>query len=184
MTADASTGEAGTRAAVGTGAALDMLRTQFDYSMWARDQLLPLLEGLETEAIKAADQKGVYGSIHDTLAHMASSEWLWLQRCLGDSPLRTPTGEDFATLTLLVSWWNDVHSQVMLFLNNTSEADLGDELTYLAADGKRRTRKVWHMLMQVPNHQTEHRSQIATMLGSMGLEVPQTDLVVYLSKQS
>ena len=51
-----------------------------------------------------------------------------------------------------------------------------------APDGKWRTRKVWHMLVQVPNHQTEHRSQVAGMLGAMGLEVPQTDMVVYLSQ--
>jgi len=51
----------------------------------------------------------------------------------------------------------------------------------MAPDGVQRTRKIWHMLVQVPNHQTEHRSQIASMLGAMGLDVPPTDLVVYLS---
>ena len=56
--------------------------------------------------------------------------------------------------------------------------------TYVGPDGKRRTRKVWHMLLQVPNHQTDHRSQVATILGSMGLEVPQTDLVAFLSERS
>jgi len=70
----------------------------------------------------------------------------------------------------------------VLYLNSISEEDLQTELTYMAPDGKRRTRKVWHMLVQVPNHQTEHRSQIAGMLGAMGLEVPQTDMVVYLSQ--
>jgi uncharacterized damage-inducible protein DinB len=39
------------------------------------------------------------------------------------------------------------------------------------------------MLLQVPNHQTEHRSQVAAMLSNLGVEVPQTDLVVYLSNR-
>jgi uncharacterized damage-inducible protein DinB len=159
-----------------------MLRTLFDYSIWARDQLLPLIEGLGEEERKAGEQKGVYGSIYDTLAHMAQSEWLWIQRCMGESPLRLPKGEDFATLTALIEWWNDVHAQAMLYLNSITEDSLAEEVTYLAPDGKRRTRKIWHMLVQVPNHQTEHRSQVAGMLGTLGLEVPQTDMVVYLSQ--
>jgi uncharacterized damage-inducible protein DinB len=161
---------------------LELLRTLFDYSIWARDQLLPLIEGLGEDERKQGEQKGVYGSVHDTLAHMAQSEWLWIQRCMGESPLRLPKGEDFATLTVLIEWWNNVHAQAMLYLNSITEENLAEEVTYLAPDGKRRTRRIWHMLVQVPNHQTEHRSQVAGMLGAMGLEVPQTDMVVYLSQ--
>ena len=164
---------------------LAMIRTLFDYSIWARDQLLPLIKGLEAEQTREAPEElrsGLYGSLHDTLAHMAQSEWLWIQRCLGESPLRLPKGEDFANLTAIVGWWNTVQAEAMQYLLATGEADLDSELTYLAPDGKRRTRKVWHMLLQVVNHQTEHRSQVATLLGSMGLQVPPTDLVVYLSR--
>jgi uncharacterized damage-inducible protein DinB len=161
--------------------AIAMLRTLFDYSIWARDQLLPLIEALGEEERKKGDNKGVYGSIHDTLAHMAQSEWLWIQRCMGESPMRLPKGEDFPTLTALIDWWNEAHAQSMLYINALTEYYLGKEMTYTAPDGVQRTRKVWHMLLQVPNHQTEHRSQIASMLGAMGLDVPPTDLVVYLS---
>ena len=81
--------------------------------MWARDRHLPLLQELEGERLKevpAELQTGVYGSIHDTLAHMAQSQWLWIQRCMGESPLRLPKGEDFADLTAIISWWNSVHA--------------------------------------------------------------------------
>ncbi len=161
--------------------AMAMLRTLFDYSIWARDQLLPLIKALGEEERKKGDSKGVYGSIHNTLAHMAQSEWLWIERCKGESPMKLPKGEDFPTLTDLVDWWNVVHAQSMLYLGLLTEYYLGKEMTYTAPDGVQRTRKIWHMLLQVPNHQTEHRSQIASMLGTMGLEVPPTDLVVYLS---
>lgn len=164
---------------------LRMLLTLFEYSIWARDQLLPLLQSLEAGQLKDVPQDlqgGLYGSIHDTLAHMAQSEWLWIQRCLGESPMRLPKGEDFADLKAIVDWWNGVHATAMEYLNTMEEAELGVEITYMAPDGKQRTRKVWHMLLQVPNHQTEHRAQLATLLGSMGLQVPPTDMVVYLSQ--
>lgn len=166
--------------------ALDMLRTMFDYSVWARDRLLEAMKPLEESRLRElpGDGKGVYGTIFDTLAHMAASEWLWVQRCLGESPMRSPKGEDFNSLHSLVDWWNGVHSASVQLLAEISAADLEAELTYVGPDGKRRTRKIWHMLLQVPNHQTEHRSQLATMLGNLGVEVPQTDLVVYLSEQA
>jgi uncharacterized damage-inducible protein DinB len=180
---EANVAEAAERAFTGQELSIAMLRTLFGYSIWARDQLLPLIEGLGEEERKKGDSKGVYGSIHDTLAHMAQSEWLWIERCKGESPLRLPKGEDFPTLSSLIDWWNEIHAQSMLLINGLPEFYLDEEITYLAPDGVRRTRKVWHMLLQVPNHQTEHRSQIASMLGAMGLEVPPTDLVVYLSRK-
>ena len=165
--------------------ALSMLATLFDYSMWARDRLLGAMESLEESGLRElpGEVKGVYGTIFDTLVHMAASEWLWVQRCLGESPMRSPRGEDFNSLRNLVDWWNGVHADAVQLLSGLNENDLEAELTYVGPDGKRRTRKIWHMLLQVPNHQTEHRSQVAAMLSTMGVGVPQTDLVVYLSER-
>lgn len=163
--------------------AVEQLRTLFDYSIWARNKILGLVEKLDETQLRNAPESGVYGSIYNTLAHMVVSEWLWIQRCLGEAPLKLPTAEDFANLRVLVDWWNEQHVTATNYLASISDDDLGREITYAAPDGKTRTRKVWHMLLQVPNHQTEHRSQIATMLGQMGMEVPATDLVVYLSEK-
>lgn len=169
----------------GRGLSTQMLTTFFEYSIWARNRHLPLIQELEAAPLKEAPaelQKGVYGSIHDTLAHMAQSQWLWIQRCMGESPLRLPKGEDFADLTAIINWWNSVHADSLQYLNVITDGELERVITYIAPDGRRYTRKIWHMLLQVPNHQTEHRSQIATMLGSMGLQVPPTDMVVYLNQ--
>lgn len=163
-----------------------MLRTLFDYSTWARDRVLEVLQTLDEARVREVpnEGQGVYGSIFDTLVHMAASEWLWTQRILGESPMRSPRSEEFNSLRNVIDWWNSVHSDTMQLLTEISEADLEDEITYVGPDGKRRTRKIWHMLLQVPNHQTEHRTQIAGMLSNMGVEVPQTDLVVYLSERA
>ena len=155
----------------------------FDFTIWARDQLLGVIEKLDDDALRKAPESGAYGSIYDTLAHMAVSEWMWTRRCLGESPTRLPTSEDFVSLRALIDWWNQIHADATTYLSDLSDADLEQEVSYRGPDGKTRTRKVWHMLLQTVNHQTEHRSQVSGMLGQMGLEVPQTDLVVYLSQQ-
>lgn len=167
----------------GAAIAVEQIRTMFDYSIWARDKLLGAIEALSATQLRAASASGVYGSIFDTLAHMAVSEWLWIQRCRGEAPMKLPKGEDFASMRVLVDWWNEQHATAVGYLSSITDNDLSQEITYLAPDGKTRTRKVWHMLLQVPNHQTEHRSQVGTMLGQMGVEVPPTDLVVYLSEK-
>jgi DinB family len=69
--------------------------------------------------------------------------------------------------------WNQIHAETVAYLADLNDADLDQQVTYtVTIDGETRTRKVWHMLLQVVNHQTEHRAQIGTMLGQMGLDVP------------
>jgi uncharacterized damage-inducible protein DinB len=154
----------------------------FDYSKWARDKILGAMESLTDEQARDAEHKGVYGSIHDTLAHMAVSEWLWLRRCQGESPLNLPQGSDYPHIPAIIEWWDGVHEEGLQYLRGLHDYKLEEKITYTAPDGKTRTREVWQMLTQVTNHQTEHRAQIGTMLGALGVEVPATDLVVYLSE--
>jgi uncharacterized damage-inducible protein DinB len=154
----------------------------FDYSKWARDKIIRAMESLTDEQARDAEHKGVYGSIHDTLAHMAVSEWLWLRRCQGESPLNLPKGSDYPHIPAIIEWWDGVHEEGLQYLRGLHDYRLEEKITYTAPDGKTRTREVWQMLTQVTNHQTEHRAQIGTMLGSLGVEVPGTDLVVYLSE--
>ena len=104
---------------------LEILRTLYDHAIWARDRLLPLVQGLDEARLTDSSQQGVYGSIHDTFAHMASSEWMWLQRCQGESPIRIPNGEDFANLRMLVDWWNEVHAQVDQYIASISDGRPG-----------------------------------------------------------
>jgi uncharacterized damage-inducible protein DinB len=163
--------------------AIEQVKTMFDYSIWARDRLLMAMKDLPEEKLRQAPENGAYGSIHDTLAHLAASEWMWVERCVGESPRDLPNGADFASLDDLLAWWNEKHHGAMIYLDTLTDSDLEAEVTYVGPDNKERTRKVWHMLLQVVNHQTEHRAQIGTMLGQMGVEVPQTDLVVYLSER-
>jgi uncharacterized damage-inducible protein DinB len=163
--------------------AIEQLRTLFEHSFWARDRLLGVVQTLDDAALREVPESGAYGSVFDTLVHMAVSEWMWVQRCTGESPLRIPKGEDFANLRVLIDWWTQIHATSMEFLDKVAPAGLEEQVTYMGPDGNTRTRKVWHMLLQVPNHQTEHRAQLGTLLGQRGVETPAMDLVVFLSEK-
>jgi uncharacterized damage-inducible protein DinB len=158
---------------------VQMLTTLYEYSAWARNRLLDAAAALTPEQ-QRAPAPGVYGSIHDTLTHMAASQWMWLERIQGRSPRQPPRGADFADLIALRAWWDEQQAASLAYLAGLSEAGLDRPIQYTTLDGQLYTRQVWHALFQVVNHQTEHRSQIATLLTHHGVEAPPTDLVVYL----
>jgi uncharacterized damage-inducible protein DinB len=159
--------------------AVEMLRTLYEYSAWARDRMLEAAAQLGPEALQTPIP-GVYGSIHETLVHMATSQWMWFERIQGRSPHTVPTGADFADLDHLRAWWDEQHRAGLAYLATLADADLDRVIHYTSAQGQAYTRRVWHALLQVVNHQTEHRSQVAAMLTQQGVAAPATDLVVFL----
>ena len=159
--------------------ALEMLRTLYEYSAWARDRMLEAAGRLTPDQLQTPIP-GVYGSIHETLVHMAASQWMWLERIQGRSPHVVPTGADFTSLDQLRAWWDEQHAAGLAYLATLADADLARVIHYTNAQGQAYTRRVWHALLQVVNHQTEHRSQVAAMLTQQGIEAPATDLVVFL----
>jgi len=158
----------------------EMVMTLFNYFTWARNELLDAAAGLTAKQLRQADAPGGYGSIHDTLTHMAVSEWMWLERIAGRSPTEMPSGANFADLTALRAYWDEVHSHTITYLDSLTSAELGREMHYRNTQGREFRRRVWHVLFHVVNHQTEHRAQIAALLTRAGLAPPATDLVVYL----
>ena len=158
----------------------EMVMTLFNYFTWARNELLDTADDLTAKQLRQADAPGGYGSIHDTLTHMAVSEWMWLERIAGRSPTEMPSGANFVDLTALRAYWDAVHSHTIRYLQNLTTAELGREMHYRNTQGREFRRRVWHALLHVVNHQTEHRAQIAALLTRAGLAPPATDLVVYL----
>jgi uncharacterized damage-inducible protein DinB len=159
--------------------AVEMLRTLYEYSGWARDRVLDAANRLDAAQLQTPIP-GVYGSIHETLVHMAVSQWMWFERIQGRSPHEVPTGDDFADLAQLRAWWDTQHMASLAYLATLADTDLDRVIQYTNTLGQVYTRRVWHALLQVVNHQTEHRSQVAAMLTQQGVEAPATDLVVFL----
>jgi uncharacterized damage-inducible protein DinB len=111
---------------------------------------------------------------------MAVSQWMWLERIQGRAPQQVPSGADFADLAQLRAWWDTQQAASLAYLRGLRDADLDQTIHYTSPAGQAYTRRVWHALLQVVNHQTEHRSQLAALLTQYGAEAPATDLVVFL----
>jgi len=158
-----------------------MIRTLFAHFTWSRDRILDAATAVPVAHLRESTPGG-YGSIHDTLVHMAASEWMWLERIAGRSPTAFPSGADTPDLAAIRAWWDTVQAATQTYLVRLDSAELGREIQYHNTQGRPFTRRVWHVLLHVANHQTEHRAQIADALTRLGVEAPATDLVVFLTQ--
>jgi uncharacterized damage-inducible protein DinB len=62
------------------------LEALYDYSYWANKRIFGVLAGLTPEKF-VEPVAGSYGSVRNTMVHVLSAEWGWLDRCGG-----TPRG--------------------------------------------------------------------------------------------
>ena len=58
------------------------LERMYDYSYWANRKLFQVLSRLTAEEF-TRNVAGSYGSIRNTLVHVMSAEWGWIDRCGG-----------------------------------------------------------------------------------------------------
>src|SRR4051812_16462310 len=99
------------------------LERLYDYNYWATKRLIVPLQELTPEEF-TRPVAGSYESIRNTLVHVLSAEWGWMDRCGG--PPRGPKLEpaDYPTLQSLTARWLDVEVRMREFLADLTEEDL------------------------------------------------------------
>jgi uncharacterized damage-inducible protein DinB len=161
---------------------LDYIRLLYDYTYWATAQVLRTAEEarIEPDAASTPERHTRSGQVHETLVHMMGAEWLWRSRWQGVSPAAgLPPGE-FPTLQALRTRWQDEERQMRAFLATLHEADLAREITYTNLKGQRLTLPLGPLLLQVVNHGTQHRSEVALVLTALGHSPGDLDLLIFL----
>ena len=143
----------------------------FRHNLWANLRLIDACAALDT-AQSAVTMTGTYGSIFDTLHHIARAEQSYLGILTGRPP-ETRLRLDRATNMV------EIQEQVRLagegliaYAAGVAPSDVG------YSDDDEDENLVWPipagmLLTQVINHATEHRAQIMTILTQQGIEAPE-----------
>src|SRR6266699_3350835 len=80
------------------------VRQLFDYNHWANQRSLEGAAQLsEEQFIKPLGSS--FSSVRDTLAHICSGEWVWLERCQGRTPDAFPDVSHIQTISALRDHW-------------------------------------------------------------------------------
>ncbi|MBA3948407.1 MAG: DinB family protein [Acidobacteria bacterium] len=156
------------------------LRLLVDYHYWARDRMLDALEALPPEAF-ARPTGNSFGSIRDTVVHLYSAEWIWLQRWHGASPSTPPPGiASLSGVTSVRAAWTALESAVRRYVTELDDARVDERVRYRNMDGIEAESSRWTMLQHVVNHASYHRGQVTTMIRQAGGAAPLAqDLIAF-----
>ena len=149
-----------------TAAVSTYLHRLVDYNNWANRELLAFLATVPPEALDARAQ-GVYGSIRETLAHLLSSEHSY-HRHLAKQPRSTDPAPTSPELSELVVMAESSAANLEALVDALPPPD---EFLPLW-DGRRAAATIFTQLV---THSAEHRTQVHTILGSLGIEPPDLD---------
>jgi uncharacterized damage-inducible protein DinB len=159
------------------------LRTLFDYCYWANAGLRDVLSRLTTERF-TQPVAGSYGSIRNTMVHMLSAEWGWLERCGGTTRGPALNAQDFPTVTSLFDRWQYVEARVRAFLSTLQDEDLGRIVEFAIGGGSRQSMALGRLLHHAAVHGVHHRGQVALLLRTLGHVPGNFDILLYYARPS
>lgn len=154
------------------------LERQYDYGYWANGKLFEVVSRLEPDQFTRT-VAGSYGSIRNTLVHILSAEWGWLDRCGG--PKRGPAlkAEDFPTPRSITDAWARVEGYVRDFLASLDDGDLDQVVEFTTPRGEKRSMVLGPLMQHAANHGVHHRGQVALLLRVLGHTPGNFDLLFY-----
>ena len=164
-----------------------ILADLFRHNLWANITLIDLCVTLP-EAVLATNVPGTFGTIRDTLGHLAGTEEGYLTGLIGDSE-HGASNDAEANPNLATLRERALAAGDVLDLATVREHAVksGEGLVaYAESVAGNPTREVtWHgqsyqmpaalFLVQSINHATEHRTQIKTALTQAGITPPELD---------
>lgn len=177
---------------------VDDMRLVYEYNYWANKRILTACANVSQEKYVAGNDIGNFGSLRGTLVHMLDSEFGWFlafQKYFvpadvakaGSMPAEQEwdvaelTEADLPTFDTLKARWQDQERVMRTYLDRLTDEDMDGLVRYMVSSGIVRERVLWHCLLHVANHSTQHRSEAAMLLTSYGYSPGGMDFTAFLN---
>jgi uncharacterized damage-inducible protein DinB len=157
------------------------LERLYDYHYWANQKLLGVVAELTPDEF-TRPVAGAYGSIRNTLVHVLSAEWGWLDRCGGPERGDRLDPEDFPTADSLMQLWLRVEGYMRDFLSGLEDEDLTRPIEFVIGGGPRRSIRLEDLMQHAAIHAIHHRGQVAMLLRTLGHAPGNFDLLFYVDR--
>lgn len=154
----------------------------YEYNYWANKRILDASTRVSQEQFDAP-ASFPYGGLHGTLFHILEAEFAWrmfFENDNWDAPDLNP--EEFPSLASLQECWVNEETEMRTFLTTLSDSDLETHRYYTTNEGDARDRILWHCLVHVVNHGTQHRSEAAALLTDYGCSPGDLDFTRFLNE--
>lgn len=154
------------------------LESLYDYGYWANGRLFDVLAQLTPEQF-TQPVAGSYGSVRNTLVHVMSAEWGWLDRCGGAKRGPALVAADYPTLASITERWQRVEADVRSFLAGLRDEDLDRVVAFAFGSGPTQHMRVGDLLHHAAIHAVHHRGQVALLLRALGHAPGNFDFLIY-----
>jgi uncharacterized damage-inducible protein DinB len=159
------------------------IRRLYAYTDWASDRIAGAIRGLSEEQF-TRHLVSSFPSIRDTLAHIASAEWIWLKRWMGESPQEAPGWTNAPSLATLSDQMHRIAAERQEYLGTLANERIGSILHYRSIKGDPFAMPLEQTLIHCANHSTYHRGQLVMMLRQVGAGAPTTDYTIFIRETS
>ncbi len=154
------------------------LERLYDYNYWANTKLLDVVSQLTPDQFTQS-VAGSYGSIRNTLVHVLSAEWGWLDRCGGPKRGERLNPEDYPTVESLTGAWTRVEEYMCGFLSGLKDEDLTRDIKFAMGSGPKHSIPLGDLLQHAAVHAVHHRGQVALLLRALGYVPGNFDMLFY-----
>jgi uncharacterized damage-inducible protein DinB len=158
------------------------LERLYDYNYWANDKLFGVISRLTPEQF-TQPVAGSYGSIRNTLVHVLSAEWGWLDRCGGAKRGERLKPENYPTSDTLIGEWARIEGYVREFLSGLKDEDLVRNIEFTLGD-ESQCLPLGDLLEHSAVHAVHHRGQVALLIRALGVTPGNFDYLVYVGEKS
>jgi uncharacterized damage-inducible protein DinB len=151
----------------------------YEYNYWANKKILEAAANVP-EAQFLAPAEFPFGGLHSTMLHVVDAEYGWRGFFEFKKFGEDLNADDFPTLEALGGKFQEEEKSMRAWLNRVTDDDVNSKVTYTNDEGTLRTRTLWHCLLHVVNHGTQHRSEAAALLTRYDASPGDLDFTFYL----
>ena len=160
------------------------LHILYDYNYWATGQVLSSASNLTQDQLSVQSSMA-FGSILGTLTHILNAEWIWRMRSQKKiSPTSMLLEGRITDLESLKSTWLEEEAEMRAYLKELETGDLEKVVTYKRMMGQDQENILWHILVHVVNHGTQHRAEVASVVTELGYSPGDLDFIIYMRNKS
>ena len=159
-----------------------------EYNHWMNQRVYEVAAKLSDDQL-FGDRGAFFGSLFNTLNHIAVADLMWLHRfaqlrqlsglaaAMSSLPSPTTLTQPVAdSLAGLGELRTKVDQAILGLARNVTTEHLAETLNYGHTAGKKQAKNFGLLLQHFFNHQTHHRGQASTLLFQAGVDIGVTDL--------
>ena len=162
---------------------LETIRLLYDYTRWADARMIEAVAKLAPEPW-TKDLGSSLKSVRDTVAHIASAQWIWLSRWKGETPKGMWTAADYPTPASIREKSEALAKDLAAFVAEQTEESVAKPLSYRNLKGEPMSFPLGHLMLHMANHSTYHRGQVTTLVRQLGAQPISTDFVLYCGERA